>query len=321
MARFDDTKSIISQLPSVLAGLAAQYETHIVTSNDLRYLLKLDPTGISARQALKDQTGLDLKVANVIDILDSKVDTLKEQRAKYKDLIDLGLYHAALQMFKDDTYGRIPVKDYEKLDEDNRYHIDEKALLLTDNLFDLALQREDYKSLDDIVNVISRGLEGPKAIQVFDDMYPDGRNIGGKGLLWWLNNGTPNQIKYVIELIPQYLYANLNKFDDPTQQLIDYYSNIAQRLYELHFDKQGRKLVLFMHNQQMDTPFVLDKWFFSDEDGIDNFVELFSKAINDDVHFEMFTIIASDPQLKAKVVNILLEAGIDQNNIDRFLNY
>lgn len=322
MAYANDIKDLegFNYFPLEIAGLIGQYKDPITTGNDLRYLVKLDPTGRSARQALKDLTGLELKIEPVLAILDSKYDTLKRQRARYKDLIDLGLYHAALQMFKDDQYGRIAAKDYDKLDEDDRAGVDDKALVLTDKLFDLALLREDYKSLNDIVNIVSRGLKGHELRRKYDEMYPHGRNIGGKGLLWWLNNGNKKQIEYVVEHIPQYLYADQNKTDEPNEpSIIKEYDDIARKLYELKFDKQASKLVTFMHDKQMDTPFVLDKWFFSDEDGIDDFLEVFRKAVDEEDHHEFFGIIASDPQVKAKVTNILLENGIEQNIIDQYI--
>lgn len=193
-------KELTDKFPPDVAGLVGAYTTIIQSSADIRRLLLLDPSGRSARQALKDQTGKDLKVEAVLNIFDTKYDTREEQYERYRDLVDLGFYYQAVKMFAEKKYGFLSYEERGKYGSDYLLSLIERVALVTDNLFDMAIDHEDFKLAKDITKII--------AIKPTDygghAIYDQGRNIGGRGILWWITNGNKRQLKFILTMIWSY---------------------------------------------------------------------------------------------------------------------
>lgn len=265
MAKFDDAKSIISQLPPELAGLVGRLERNIETGDDLRYLLKLDPSGITARNALKDETGLDLKIDNVLNILDSEISDIKSQYAKYKDLVDLNMIHATMRMFLDKKIGM----DFQvtKRPSPSKLEDFEKVLVTTDNLFDLAVTHEDYEMTRVLLRFIASGKfsEENKENYIVERSYRlhrplnnNSRNIGGKGLLWWIDNGNAKQKEFVLDHFNFFLFNDLAKLIPVTPELTEKLNNIVQKLIDHNLMDTALRVALNMMVYHIESSYLME---------------------------------------------------------------
>lgn len=195
-------KELTAKLPPDIAGLVGAYTTVIESAADLRRLLLLDPSGRSAKQALKDQTGKDLKVEAVLAIFDAKYETREEQYERYRDLVDLGLYYPAVKMFTEDKYGFPTPEESSEWKSDYLQRVMEKVLVVTDNLFDMAVDHQDLKLARSIAKIVS--IESEQ----YPDVYYQGRNIGGRGILWWLTNGNEKQLNTIFRSLNHYYFRS-----------------------------------------------------------------------------------------------------------------
>lgn len=325
MAYATDTKDRegfdFKSFPIDIAGLIGQYQEPIGSGDDLRHLLQLDPTGRSARQALKDQTGLDLKVDNVLNILDAKyykriVPVLEQRDSQYqhyKDLIDLNLYYAALQMFRDNNYGLPEPDEVGNMSPAQLEALMESRFVLTDKLLDMAIEHKDFKDAKNMIDVLSIDHEE------YPDIYDDGRRINGKGLLWWLNNGDKEQVEFVID--NNYKLSPLPTDETQiTAELIAEFDAIVRKMYQLGYKDQAGELTTETAEFGIWSPFIIDVYYFETEAMREEFADEFLRFSNGTGNMtRILEFIATDPVLKAKAVNALLAADVEQDVIDRFL--
>lgn len=305
---------LTTKLPPDVAGLVGSYTTVIESPADLRRLLLLDPSGRSAKQVLKDQTGKDLKVEAVLQILDAKYDTREEQYERYRDLVDLGLYYPAVKMFAENKYGFPASKEASEWKSDYLQKVMEQVLVVTDNLFDMAVDHEDLKLARSIAKMVS--IESEQ----YPDVYHQGRSIGGRGILWWLTNGNEKQLTIIRSLNHYY-------FRSEPKDLI-----LLEAAFNKAEEMERKDIASDLLGDLVDTEISSKSIIIGTVkyDFTDSFVFDFTNAINNGPSLEFteaMAYIKSDNTLRKKAREMLVEyteenpdnSTFSEANINRYL--
>lgn len=282
-----NTSNIID-LPYDILKMIAEYNS-ITTSDDLKFLLWLDPNGKIAKSILKRDTGLDLNPDQVLKILETKVDNNKYQQFfQFKDLIDLNLYYPAIKFFKDHLIDTLRTVS----DLHNQY------LPYTQSLYNMAIDHHDFDSADIDVG----------------QMYPQ-RNPK-KSILYWLINGDKEQRDFVVENRHS---MGFNNFTDEKQ--FPDRSMVVDLMYQLGYYNEADEAMSYLWPGESPDIKSLELYYLRDKEANQRLFEHFDILLQQGyVEFlDRLNTMKKDYRLVELIRNVLHQYNFSQDDINTFI--
>lgn len=317
------------QLPRDLTNIIGEYYPQIKSDKDIKDLYALDQSGNALLRTIRTDVGHDVKLQDINQYID--VIQLPETIAdfivfKFISAVKIGLYNTAISLFLNYIIGDKQNQDVNKIIAETPSY--EKLLW---QLFDLAVTKEDFGNAELVMTEIQKYFP-------YDERDDDDNLIvreNGRGLLWWLNNGNNKQLQFLSKYIKYYLTKYNKIFDEQfvipgaitkeldvifrsalvkdvdnkmISELYNYFRDhffmayiptiIAYGIYNNAYDNDEQDIhFAFQYQHAIDTKNENNGQF------VDNFQDVID-AIN---------II---PGVKQKVIQLLIEGGISQANID-----
>lgn len=317
------------QLPKDLTNIIGEYYPQVKSDKDVKDLYLLDQSGNALLRAIRRDVGHDIKLQDINQYID--VIQLPETIAnfiifKFISAVKIGLYNTAISLFLNYIISDKRDQDINKIITETPSY--EKLLW---QLFDLAVTKEDFANAELVMTDIQKYFP-------YDQKDDDDNLIvreNGRGLLWWLNNKNNKQLQFLSKYIKYYLTKYNKIFDKSfnipkaiTKELdVIFRSTLAKDVNnemrsELYYYFREHFYMAYIptiiaygiynnayDNDEQDIHFAIQYQHAIDTKNDNNgqFVDNFQDVI------DAINII---PGVKQKVIQLLIEGGVSQANID-----